>query len=74
MTDGCAGFVGGSLADLCGVWAGRLYPDTKVRVHSFGAPSVSIPPPLPYHPLATTSHGLGGAHYDEDLLQTDLQH
>lgn len=43
--------LGGSLADLCGVWAGRLYPDTKVRVHSFGAPSVSVPPPFPHDPL-----------------------
>ena len=32
---------GGSLADLCGVWAGRLYPDTKIRVMTFGAPFVS---------------------------------
>ncbi|KAK9835462.1 hypothetical protein WJX74_000569 [Apatococcus lobatus] len=37
----CSGYgIGGSLADLCGVWAGRLYPDTKVRVHTFSAPFV----------------------------------
>ncbi|KAK9835675.1 hypothetical protein WJX74_005697 [Apatococcus lobatus] len=37
----CTGYgIGGSLADLCGVWAGRLYPDTKIRVMSFGAPFV----------------------------------
>ncbi|KAK9862141.1 hypothetical protein WJX84_010141 [Apatococcus fuscideae] len=37
----CTGYgIGGSLADLCGVWAGRLYPDTKIRVMTFGAPFV----------------------------------
>lgn len=41
MCDVCA-CAGGSLADLCGTWAGQMYPDTKVRVITFGAPSVSI--------------------------------